>query len=634
MKTFCIGIAAGLMCLAMVTACGGGNGGGTDPGSNTDPGPVGHDDGAQQDAPSELVLDVHEFTQMDVQNLPDTLDSGDPGGEVCQPATCADLGKECGVWPDGCDGAIGCPNCPDGQICSPAGTCAADVGCPVGFEVTEFVMVGPGEGGSVVAGQTLVSYLSWKLSNPETCPGCHRQVVLSLAGEAQGCADAGIPKTCPLTTDGVGTVTLTAPFKPGTWNVRASVPQATNCDQAVQDWEGAPGVVLEAIVVPGECTPVDCPAGCVPALCTDLGKECGVWGDGCGDPVDCGQCPGVGTCSPMGSCTDPCGDGILDFMEVSLNGGGSLASSTPGATVDVSLAMDIGNPTDCASCARQLVLGFAGLPGYCTEFLGVPTCPDSTAKAALGTLTAPAVQGQHTLYAVVTSSDAQCPAAEQLFNVAEPKVPVGTVQVHDGCTPKDCQSLNKECGPWDDGCGFELDCGNCPPGDLCNGNGHCYCTKDDDYEINDTPATAHDLGTFGDADPGSTHHLAIGIENEADWFRIGLLDEMFAVVNPYVQVKSGLGQPFQVSVAYLCGDGSTPTMDVHESSTCAYGPPVDLTGVPEAGGPVAGFSCPSTGEPVLVYFEPDCQAVDDGGLVYIGVSSAGPCSAFTVDLHL
>ncbi|MBL6975061.1 MAG: hypothetical protein ISR64_04955 [Deltaproteobacteria bacterium] len=634
MKTFCIDLTAGLMCLAMVTTCGGGSDGGTDPGSQTDPEPMGTDDGSLPDAPSEVVLDVHELTQMDVHNVPDPLETGDPSPEACQPTTCEALGKECGIWPDGCDGVIGCPKCLDGQTCSTDGACLPDAGCPLGFEVTEFVVVGTGEGGTVAAGQTLVSYLSWKLSNPESCPACPRQVVLGIAGEPQGCADAGVPKTCPLSSDGVGTTTLTAPTAPGTWNIRAAVPQATECVQAVQEWDGAPSMVLDAIVVPGDCPPETCPPECTPLTCMDIDKACGVWGDGCGDPVDCGNCPGVETCSPFGSCTDPCSQGILEFDNVSLNGGGDLASATPGATVDIDVSLDMGNQTDCPICPRQLVLGFAGVPGYCTEFLGVPTCPDTVMKTAIGSVTAPVVPGSHTLYAVVPSSDGQCPDAEQLFNVVESKIPVGTVQVHQGCTPKACQALQKDCGPWDDGCGFELDCGNCPPGDLCSGNGHCYCTKDDDYEINDTPATAHDLGTFGDADPGSTHHLAIGIENEADWFRIGLLDEMFAIVNPYVHVTSGLGQPFQVSVAYLCDDGSVPTMDVHESSTCAYGPPVDLTGVPEAGGPVAGFSCPSTGDPVLVYFEPECKAVDDGGLVYIGVSSAGPCSAFTVDLHL
>jgi len=44
-----------------------------------------------------------------------------------------------------------------------------------------------------------------------------------------------------------------------------------------------------------------------------------------------------------------------------------------------------------------------------------------------------------------------------------------------GCQPTDCASGGHECGPWDDGCGATLDCGDCPPGETCQA-GTCETT--------------------------------------------------------------------------------------------------------------------------------------------------------------
>ncbi|MBN2493729.1 MAG: hypothetical protein JXR96_03970 [Deltaproteobacteria bacterium] len=41
----------------------------------------------------------------------------------CVPATCGSMGKQCGTWDDGCGHEIACPDCPDGQKCSAAGRC-------------------------------------------------------------------------------------------------------------------------------------------------------------------------------------------------------------------------------------------------------------------------------------------------------------------------------------------------------------------------------------------------------------------------------------------------------------------------------------------------------------------------------
>ena len=43
------------------------------------------------------------------------------------------------------------------------------------------------------------------------------------------------------------------------------------------------------------------------------------------------------------------------------------------------------------------------------------------------------------------------------------------------CSAESCQSLGKDCGQWDDGCGGTLDCGDCPGGS-CSADGHCSCS--------------------------------------------------------------------------------------------------------------------------------------------------------------
>jgi hypothetical protein len=36
-----------------------------------------------------------------------------------------------------------------------------------------------------------------------------------------------------------------------------------------------------------------------------------------------------------------------------------------------------------------------------------------------------------------------------------------------GCTPQTCDDANAQCGKIGDGCGNELDCGECPNGFIC-----------------------------------------------------------------------------------------------------------------------------------------------------------------------
>jgi len=55
---------------------------------------------------------------------------------ACVPKTCADLGKQCGSWPDNCGGTVKCPDCGVGETCSNGQcgsscvfNCSSSIGC-------------------------------------------------------------------------------------------------------------------------------------------------------------------------------------------------------------------------------------------------------------------------------------------------------------------------------------------------------------------------------------------------------------------------------------------------------------------------------------------------------------------------
>jgi hypothetical protein len=54
---------------------------------------------------------------------------------------------------------------------------------------------------------------------------------------------------------------------------------------------------------------------CIPSSCSDSGLECGQWSDdGCGNPIDCGSCPGSDTCRADGKCVDHCMASTCELM--------------------------------------------------------------------------------------------------------------------------------------------------------------------------------------------------------------------------------------------------------------------------------------------------------------------------------
>ena len=85
--------------------------------------------------------------------------------------------------------------------------------------------------------------------------------------------------------------------------------------------------------------------GCQPHDCYQEGLECGLGGDGCGGVLDCGPCPGSGTCSTGNTCVWPAD-------------AGACVPATCG-----SLGYPCGTVTD--GCGKWLDCGACPAPQYC-----------------------------------------------------------------------------------------------------------------------------------------------------------------------------------------------------------------------------------------------------------------------------
>ncbi|MBM4395497.1 MAG: hypothetical protein FJ087_07380 [Deltaproteobacteria bacterium] len=532
---------------------------------------------------------------------------------------------------------------PDPQP-DPASDPAPEAGPPpgcdrAGLDVTSLLIDGIDNREEVAPGKIVTLLTIFRVSAPAGCPGCRVQVLFGVEGEAVGCIDAGAPAACPGATDDAGGITFAAPSVPGTWNVIAYAALAATCGDAYDAFDADPDgrTVVGVLTVTGECAPGQCPGDeCPGAECGDIGMECDTWGDGCGRPLSCGPCLFGGSCSAWGRCTGPCQEGLFEVSQPSLNWGGAVASSKPGAPVQVQFEARVGNPDSCVGCARQVVVAIDGKPGPCVEVGAPGKCPDAVAPGVVASVTAPSVPGTFAVEAAATSAPGGCADAPAAIPSA-PRVVVGTVKVHGGCDPGTCADASRECGPLDDGCGFELECGTCKPGDLCGPAGACGCSDWDPAEPNGSPGAAFDLGEADDHDDTSLRETDGSLRaGDADWYRLHALDVAFAFLDPYVRVEPVLPVPYRLEVAYVCG-GVSGLPAPHEDATCTAAADVDLTAVAGAGAVVKGYRCDSEGGPLVVSIDPGCPGMDGSGDLFVGVTSLaadGACSAYRLTLRL
>ncbi|MBM4352461.1 MAG: hypothetical protein FJ109_01485 [Deltaproteobacteria bacterium] len=546
----------------------------------------------------------------------------------CQPATCDVLEAQCGYLGDGCGGHLSCGICPGGQVCHQSGICGSP-DCQNGlFTVLQAQIGGPGTStGAPPGGQVPVAAV-FEAGGGAGCGGGVIQLVLGFPGEAAACFDLGALPVCPQSVQGSVGAFIEAPELVGEHVLFAQTLCEGDCAGASAAFEqtGWKTVAVQVGTVTVE-------ASCLPTGCAALGKECGDWGDGCGGILHCGLCPEGTACTGQGKCDSPCKEGVFEITAAGIAGSGEVGSAPAGKATSAWIDWELGNPDGCPTCGRQVVLGIGEEPQFCVE-VGVPAaCPKTTAGNKTGTVIAPEKSGVHSVYALAAAAG-DCHKAKQQYAGHPDRKAVGTLYTLVGCTPKSCSEAGKSCGPKEDGCGNELDCGTCAPGLLCTAAGQCGCSGIDPYEPNDSPAQAFHVGDFTDKDVESMTHIEAAVEGEEDWYSVGASDVQWAIMEPFVQVTLGLDQPFEVIVAYVCLSGATPPdYTLVDSQGCKQEADLGVK-LPGATGPASGFRCQGQDAPLFVQFGPECPGVDDSGTLYVAVKKTGQCSAYELDLHL
>ncbi|MEZ4226006.1 MAG: hypothetical protein R3B13_33975 [Polyangiaceae bacterium] len=184
---------------------------------------------------------------------------------------------------------------------------------------------------------------------------------------------------------------------------------------------------------------------CIPTSCAKLGAECGVAPNGCGETVQCGDCPTGETCGGGGQ--NKCGSGTCTPVTCQQLGAScGVASDGCGATLY------------CGDCALPETCGGAGKPNSCG------CIPAECGQGMCGSI--PDGCGG-TLECGKCSSGQICGGGGENRCGDKP------------CTPKTCVDLDRECGPIGDGCNAVLTCGVCASPNTCGGGGtpgKCGCT--------------------------------------------------------------------------------------------------------------------------------------------------------------
>jgi hypothetical protein len=149
------------------------------------------------------------------------------------------------------------------------------------------------------------------------------------------------------------------------------------------------GTCTSPAVCGGGGTFSQCGGGqCTPKTCTDLGVSCGPAGDGCGGTLSCGECTGIDTCGGGGT-PSVCGTSFV-APDGGLEGGACIPNTCLAQSIACGPAGDgCGNILDCGSCPGTQTCGGGGTPYQC----GSNTACVPTTCLALGFNCGPAADG-------------------------------------------------------------------------------------------------------------------------------------------------------------------------------------------------------------------------------------------------
>ncbi len=374
----------------------------------------------------------------------------------------------------------------------------------------------------------------------------------------------------------------------------------------------------------------DCPPGqacddgvcrrdttCEPQDCAALRAECGTIDDGCGTPIQCGECEAPSTCGarianicdcvPTFCEEEQCGavdDGCGRLMDCGVCDAGQECVAGECACTPAScegrcgmLPDGCGSIVDCGGCPIGETCGAGGPP-----LSGPGTCTPTTcvlAGAECGSIS-------DGCGAILGCGD--CTGAERCGG-GSPGVPNQC-----GCTPQTCAELGAECGTVTDQCGTSLTCGGCTSPATCGGGGTpnrcgcapptcgpdqcgtittpcgtascggcgagrtcvanaCACTMDF-AEPNDTRTTAHDVPDALLSGSALLYtSFNVHVRGDEDWFRFS------------VPASAGLDAAWQIDVS-LRMIPSGDDYDLEAFPVCAGGfaPPIACSRLGIAGG--------------------------------------------------
>ena len=200
-------------------------------------------------------------------------------------------------------------------------------------------------------------------------------------------------------------------------------------------------VLAYALFDLASCVSTSAPPACVKKSCADQGLGCGLAGDGCGGPLDCGPCLVAGETCGGGGVPSQCGKPACTKKTCLAGQCGLLGDGC-------------GGQLDCGVCAMGTCGG--GGANVCGAAVCMPTgCP----APAPGSVCGPVADG--------CGKVNNCPCAVNVPCVN------GTCGAPP-CVPQTCGTRN--CGQIADGCGATLNCGTCIAPQTCGGAGVAnYC---------------------------------------------------------------------------------------------------------------------------------------------------------------
>jgi len=342
------------------------------------------------------------------------LFGGVTGNAVEENCTASCVGKQCGD--DGCSGS--CGTCSGGNICNSYGICGIPCLDGDGGSTDAIFIKGSCQdyGGGThnedfCSGNTLIEQTCINNICTPYSQSCEFYGKVCQDGACVSCSDSdgglnfNVKGTCT-----AGSLSKTdycdSSFRIAEYQCTSSYP----CYLTIRSCESG------KICQDGAC--VTNSTTCTPKTCSQLGKTCGTWDNGCGTQINCGTCSTGQTCSNgicistnATTCTDS--DGGLNYnVKGTCNNGTSVQDY-------------------CSS----------------TSLLKEYKCVER--DCALNSYNCPTGQ---------TCSDGAC-----ISNTT--------------CTPTTCLKINMNCGTWNNGCGGTINCGSCLSGKVCNSNGRCIVNE-------------------------------------------------------------------------------------------------------------------------------------------------------------